>query len=101
MNPILVEPSVSYSFLESLQHCHKMKIDYRSIQMNLILVVVFVVGIAGFLYYKRKTRPTPRDKKYKQEQDRLYILGKLKSLQLEKNHSMQGLITDLPVHQYI
>ena len=97
MNPILVEPSVSYSFVESLRHCHKMKIDYRSIQMNVILVILFIVGIGGFLYYKRKTRPTPRDKKYKQEQDRLYILGKLKSLQLEKNHSMHGLITNLPV----
>ena len=99
MNP-LIEPGVSYSFMKSLKQCHEIKINYRSVMFNFILLGVFIIVTAGFLYYKHKTKPTPKDKKRKLEEDRLYILGKLKSLQLEKNHSMNGLITNLPLHNF-
>ena len=99
MNP-LVEPGVSYSFMKSLKQCHEIKLNYRSILFNIVLLGAFILFTSGFLYYKYRTRLTPKDKKKKQEEDRLYILGRLKSLQLEKHHAVNGLITNLPLHNY-
>jgi hypothetical protein len=98
MNP-LVEPGVSESFFKSLKSCHEIKVTYQSLCFNIILFFSLVAATVGFLYYKYKTKPTPKDKKYKMEMDRQYILGKLKSLQLEK-HQSQGMITQLPMHSF-
>ena len=97
---LLVEPGIRNSFMESLKHCHEIKTNYRSVIFNIVLLVAFVAMTLGFLYYKYKNKSTPKDKKIKQDRDRMYILSRLKSLQLEKNHNINGLITDLPLHQF-
>jgi hypothetical protein len=48
------------------------------------------------LYYKYKGKQSPAIKKKKQEEDRVFIMNRIRSLQIEKQKENNHLITNLP-----
>ncbi len=78
-NPIsLIEPGVK-SFLKiSLQNCKQLKEQYYSAIFNASALAVFagIVGIILFIKYKFK--PTPEERENKLQEQREYVLSKLK-----------------------
>jgi hypothetical protein len=48
--------------------------------VNLGLFVLFVCILAGVLYMKKKEKMTPQQKAKKNEEDRAYIMSKIRSM---------------------
>lgn len=78
-NPVsLIEPGVK-SFLKiSLQNCKQLKEQYYSAIFNASALAVFagIVGIILFIKYKFK--PTPEERENRLQEQREYVLSKLK-----------------------
>jgi hypothetical protein len=70
--------------------------QYHTWVLNVSLLVFFVGCTASILYYKYKGKQSPIVKKKKQEEDRVYIMNRIRSLQLEKQKNNNQLITNLP-----
>ena len=97
--PILVEPGTSYFFTKTLQNCHTKKIQYYNTMYNLFLLSGFFIILALILYFKYKGKLTPIEKKAKEQTERIYVLDKIKSLNIEKHKLQQQIITDLPTFE--
>jgi hypothetical protein len=80
----LTEPGVKYHFLEIFKENKQLRIDYHTQLFNAGLLLLFIGGIGCFLYFKKKTKMTPIAKNKKLEEDRMYILNKIKSLDIHK-----------------
>jgi hypothetical protein len=80
----LTEPGIRDHLLTSLEQCKQIKMTYYTYVMNLGLLILFVGGVATLLYFKKKNKMTPSEKNKKNEEDRLYIVNRIRSLQLEK-----------------
>jgi hypothetical protein len=80
----LTEPGIRDHLFQSLEQCKKMKMTYYTYVMNISLFVLFVVGVSALLYFKKKTKLSPSQKDKKNEEDRLYIVNRIRSLQLDK-----------------
>jgi hypothetical protein len=94
--PILIEPGTKYFLRETLKNCHNKRTYYYSSVINLLLLLFFLVFLGTFLYYKHKTRLTPKEKKEKQKEQQEYILTKLKTLNDNTQRKNNLLITNLP-----
>jgi hypothetical protein len=92
----LTEPGIRNYFVQTLQTCKEAKMTYYTRVVNLGLLVGFVVVLGGVLYYKYKGRVSPDLKKTKMEADRLYILNKIKTVQIDRQKQNNMLITNLP-----
>ena len=74
----LIEPGVR-SFLKiSLQNCKQLKEQYYSTLFNISAFVVFVLVIGSILFIKYKYKPTPEEQYRKAQEQRDYVLSKLK-----------------------
>ena len=91
---MLTEPGVRSYVLSSLQKCKEFKMAYYTKVVNICLFVGFVVIVGCILYFKYKGKMTPVQQKTKKEADRLYILAKIKQVQLEKQKESNMIITD-------
>lgn len=80
----LTEPGIRDHLVESLEQCKKIKMTYYTYVMNIGLFIIFVGGMATILYFKKKNKLTPSQKNKKNEDDRLYIVNRIRSLQLDK-----------------
>ncbi len=80
----LTEPGIRDHLLESLEQCKKIKMTYYTYVMNIGLFIFFVGGVATVLYFKKKNKLTQNQKNKKNEDDRLYIVNRIRSLQLDK-----------------
>jgi hypothetical protein len=80
----LTEPGIRDHLLQSLEQCKKIKFTYYTHVMNLGLFVLFILGMTCVLYFKSKNKLTPSQKDKKNEDDRLYIVNRIRSLQLDK-----------------
>ena len=100
---MLTEPGVRDYVLRSLQKCKEFKMDYYTKVMNISLFALFVVVAACILYYKYKGKKTPEERRTKKEADRLYILAKIKHVQLAKQKESNMILTDevFPEHFHI
>jgi len=76
----LTEPGIREYFLDSFQKCKEYKMNYYTKLVNLGLFVLFVCILAGILYMKKKEKMTPQQKAKKNEEDRLYIINKIRSM---------------------
>jgi len=76
----LTEPGIREYFLDSFQKCKEYKMNYYTKLVNLGLFVLFVCILAGILYMKKKEKMTPQQKAKKNEDDRLYIINKIRSM---------------------
>jgi hypothetical protein len=76
----LTEPGIREYFLESFQKCKEYKMNYYTKLVNIGLFLLFVCILAGILYMKKKEKMTPQQKAKKNEDDRLYIINKIRSM---------------------
>jgi hypothetical protein len=91
---MLTEPGVRNYVLRSLQQCKEFKLSYYTKVVNLSLFAAFVIVVAGILYYKYRGKKTPEEQQTKKESDRLYILAKIKQVQLAKQKENNMILTD-------
>ena len=94
--PLLVEPGASYFFAQSLNNCHKVKKSYMNKLLNVGLLILFISITTIILMSMYKGKPTLYEKNDKSERERLYILNKIKTLQIDKQRERNLLITNLP-----
>jgi len=94
--PALVEPGASYFFSKSLKNCHTVKKSYMNKLFNVGLFALFVIILTITLMSLYKGKPTLYEKNDKSERERLYILNKIKTLQINKQREHNQLITNLP-----
>jgi hypothetical protein len=80
----LTEPGIRDHLLESLEQCKRIKMTYYTYVMNIGLFILFVGCVGTILYFKKKNKLTPNQKNKKNEDDRLYIVNRIRSLQLDK-----------------
>lgn len=76
----LTEPGIKAYFLESFEKCKEYKMNYYTKLVNIGLFLLFVCILACVLYMKKKEKMTPQQKTKKNEEDRAYIMGKIRSL---------------------
>ena len=94
--PLLIEPGTKYFLRETLKECHNKKSHFYNSLVNFILFILFFMSLGTFLYYKHKTRLTPKEKKEREKKEQEYILTKLKTLNNNVQRKNNTLITDLP-----
>ena len=92
----LTEPGIRSYFVQTLQTCKVAKMTYYTRVLNIGLLIGFVAVLGGVLYFKYKGRVSPDLKKTKMEADRLYILNKIKMVQIDRQKQGGMLITNLP-----
>jgi len=92
----LTEPGVRQYFIDSFKTCKEYKMQYHTWVLNMSLLGFFVFCFSAILYYKYKGKQSPTIKKKKQEEDRVYIMNRIRSLQIEKQKNNNQLITNLP-----
>ena len=89
----LTEPGVRQYFIESFKTCKEYKLQYHTWVLNIGLLIGFIFTLSFILYYKYKGKQSPFIKKKKQEEDRAYIMNRIKSIQIEKQKDNNNLIT--------
>lgn len=92
----LTEPGIRSYFVQSLETCKLAKMTYYTRVLNVGLLAAFVAALAAVLYFKYKGRASPAEKDTKMEADRLYILNKIKMVQIDRQKQSNMLITNLP-----
>ena len=80
----LTEPGVRTHLLRTLEDCKQIKFTYYTTVVNVTLFVVFVSIVACVLHFKKKSKRTNEEKNKKNEEDRAYIINRIRSLQIEK-----------------
>jgi hypothetical protein len=76
----LTEPGIKQYFQDSFQKCKEYKLNYYTTVVNIGLFIAFVLIVSVVLYMRKKEKLTPQQKRKKDEEDRLYIIQKIKSL---------------------
>ena len=95
-NPSLIEPGVKYFIKETLKQCQNKKTKYYYYYWNVGLFIFFLVILGSLLTWKKKTKLSKDEIMKKREQQRLYILEKIKNMQEEKRKVNAEIITNLP-----
>jgi hypothetical protein len=81
----LVEPGIRNYFQSSFEECKQYKLNYYTKVLNIGLFILFVGIVSAVLYFKKKEKLTPAQKNKKNEEDRMYIINKIRSLQIKRN----------------
>jgi|TARA_Y100000992_G_scaffold36234_2_gene20296 hypothetical protein len=92
----LVEPGMKYFMDATLKQCKANKNKYYTKLFNFICLIVFLFILGIFLFIRYKGKITPIQKQKKMDQQRHYILSKIKQFQNIKSQQRQELITNLP-----
>lgn len=92
----LTEPGIRQYFVDSFKTCKEYKMQYHTWILNIVLFTIFASSVSAVLYYKYKGKQSPVIKKKKQEEDRVFIMNRIRSLQIEKQKENNNLITNLP-----
>ena len=94
--PKLIEPGMKYFIKESLKNCNNFRNNYNNYVINLILLFIFLLILGMFLYIRYKGKLTPLEKENKLNEQKHYVLSKIKQLQDVKRQKSQELVTNLP-----
>tara|TARA_B100000953_G_scaffold222511_1_gene184231 strand:- start:24 stop:440 length:417 start_codon:yes stop_codon:yes gene_type:complete len=95
-NPTLIEPGTRYFLKETLKKCNLKKNNYYSGILNFSLFLFFLLILGGFLFYKHKSKLTPKEKEEKKKTQQEYIMTKLRIFNEEAQRQHNLLITNLP-----
>jgi hypothetical protein len=94
--PTLIEPGTKYFLRETLRNCNNKKVYYYSLIFNLVCFFIFFGILVTFLYYRKKTKLTPKEKEKMKIKEQEYIMTKLKNFNEEAQRQHNLLITNLP-----
>lgn len=94
--PKLIEPGMKYFIKESLKNCNNFRNNYNNYVINLILLFIFLLILGMFLYIRYKGKLTPLEKENKLNEQKHYVLSKIRQLQDVKRQKSQELVTNLP-----
>lgn len=94
--PKLTETGVHYFLRETLKKYNTDKFNVTSLNINLLLFGILIITISSILYYKYKHKPSLKKKKEIDNLKKSYILGKIKSLNVQKQKEYDQTITNLP-----
>lgn len=97
----LTEPGIRAYFIRSLNECKDRKLEYYTFWVNVGLFVLFLIILGLTLRYKYKGKLTEEQKNTKHEQDRIYILNKIKDVQIKRQKDNNALITNLPRPEHV
>ena len=95
--PVLIENMNKYLIKKSLREVRNFKNTYITLIVNILFFILFVGGIALFLYYRYKGKLTPEEKEIKEKIKKQYLFEKLHKISYENRKEQQNLITDLPI----
>lgn len=101
LNPKLIEPGTYYFFKETLKNCKKTKYNVYNNLFNIIITIIFVLGISLFLYiqYKNRNDEKLREKKEFEKQNQYSKIVKIiQEHNYEKAKEKQQIITNLPTN---
>jgi hypothetical protein len=96
LEPKLIEPGASYFFHKTLQHCHKIRVEYHNLIFNIstAIVIFFILGI--FLLFKYKGKKTKIEEQMREREKQYYILNKIKHYQQVCQKKSMDNISGLP-----
>tara|TARA_Y100000588_G_C13777534_1_gene720892 strand:- start:109 stop:459 length:351 start_codon:yes stop_codon:yes gene_type:complete len=94
--PTLIEPGTKYFLYETLKNCNKKKNFYYCTIFNIFLLIIFLTILGIFLFYKYKSKLTPKEKKEQKVKEQEYIMTKLRNFNEEAQKQRNLLITNLP-----
>ena len=94
--PKLVEPGARYFFYNTLKNINLKKVNLREISLNVFYLALFISILGLFLVYKYKTKLTPEEIKKKKDDQRVYLINKMKDLSYKEQLRHNKLITNLP-----
>jgi hypothetical protein len=94
--PKLVEPGARYFFYNTLKNINIKKSAMQEISLNVFYFALFVSILGIFLVYKYKTKLTPEEIKKKRDDQRVYLINKMKDLSYKEQVKQNKLITNLP-----
>ena len=80
----LIEPGIRDYFHGSFERCKHYKLNYYTWVVNIVLLGLFILTVGIVLYFKRKKKMTPEQKRKRNEEDRMYIINKIRTLQVER-----------------
>ena len=94
--PTLIEPGMKYFMRETLKKCKINKFEHYSKMFNIIGFISFTIILGIFLIIRYKGKLTPVEKQNKLNEQRHYILSKIKQFQDVKRQQREELITNIP-----
>lgn len=89
--PILTEPGVKYWLSQTLKECRGFKDKHISFIYNIIMLILLVLVVSGFLFYKYKGNISPDELAEKNKQKQEFIVSKLQQLALYKNQNVNNM----------
>ena len=96
MTPSLTEPGIRTLYFQSLAQSSELKAAANNFVLNTGLAVFLAVVVVTILWCMRKSKPDPLKKHQQIENERLYILNKVKAVNIAKQKDRNFLITGLP-----
>ena len=95
-SPILIEPGTRYFLKETLKQCNIKKNIFYGRILNISLFLLFLTILGTFLFYKHKSKLTPKEHEDKKRSEQEYIMTKLRIFNEEAQRQHNLLITNLP-----
>ena len=86
--PNLTENSFGEFMMNNLKTCHENRVKIYSFIFNIGIVVIFLLIVGSFLYYRYKQRPTPYELQQKLYKDQQYILDRIRYYQVQQKNLM-------------
>ena len=96
MYPTLIEPGTRYFLKETLKQCSTKKNHFYNNIFNVSFFFIFLAILGTFLFYKHKTKLTPKEQEEKKISEQEYIMTKLRIFNEEAQRKHNLLITNLP-----
>ena len=94
--PQLIESGTKYFLKETLKQCNKTRTKYNNFITNFILFTVLTIILGLFLYYRFHSKPTKKDMKKTDLENKIFILNKIKECSEKKRRQDNEIITNLP-----
>lgn len=83
----LIEPEIKNHCIHSFFQCKEHKLNYYTRVVNIGLFIAFISSLCLILYFKKKNKLTPEQVRRRNDEDRSYIISKIRSMQMNK-HSL-------------
>lgn len=98
--PKLVDYNIKVTLHDSLKKVNEYKIKFYNDMFNIAVCVLFFGSLALFLFYRYKGKLSEDEILKKENEKRMYVLGKLQQLNNIQTSQNNKLITNLPEFVY-